>query len=135
VAPEPSAHAPDAADPEGLRVENEILRRRLAAAEALAAERAARIEDLLAALTGLPHAWERWREEAAVSEGSGAGESFAEPPTPAPSPPMGPPIPEEATRLWIETRRLRDRLELEHFAREVEALRMRRARKRRKARS
>jgi hypothetical protein len=119
-----------------LRSENAVLRRRLEAVEALASEREARIDDLLAALRMLPAAWtERlrraarqppetdpeydaevveaeWEEsEAPANDGKVTTEDLLDPVEMA-----------RAMEAWERVRLLRDRLERDHLERERQRL-------------
>ena len=58
----PQGDRPGAPDVGRLRAENESLRAQLTASETVAHEREQRIEDLLAALRGLPQAWMDYME-------------------------------------------------------------------------
>ena len=114
----------------------------------MAAERGQRIEDLVAALQGLPQAWMQYLERTAEPESaddaaqSGARdpatviEVLAARPQEASSPPM--PVPQSASTpapvpadlaaaeaAWREVRVLRDRLEGERLDKELARLRTR----------
>ena len=114
----------------------------------MAAERGQRIEDLVAALQGLPQAWMQYLErtaepesadDAAQSGGRDAAtviEVLAARPQEASSPPM--PVPQSASTpapvpadlaaaeaAWREVRVLRDRLEGERLDKELARLRTR----------
>jgi hypothetical protein len=132
---------------ERMRAENERLRVQLSAAETLATEREQRIEDLVAALQGLPQAWMRYlertaepespddapqsggRDPATVIEVLGArpqeASSPARPAHPLSSPAPVPPDLAAAEAAWREVRVLRDRLERERLDKELERLRTR----------
>jgi hypothetical protein len=131
-----------------MRAENERLRVQLSAAETLATEREQRIEDLVAALQGLPQAWMQYLERTAEPESADdAPQSGGRDPAtvievlaarpqqvpivapPAPQPSSSPaPVPPDmaaAEAAWREVRVLRDRLERERLDKELERLRMR----------
>ena len=142
----PPTARPESDDPEQLRAENERLRARLSAAETVAQEREQRIEDLLAALRGLPQAWvehlerteegepdrgseARGAERATVIEvvASRPGEGSARRTVPQTHPrPREPRLDLSAAEAaWEEVRLLRDRLELRRLDQELERLRTR----------
>ncbi len=131
-----------------MRAENERLREQLSAAQTLATEREQRIEDLVAALQGLPQAWMQYLERTAAPESaddapqSGGRDpstvievlaarpqeasSVARPaPHPLSSPAPAPPDLAAAEAAWREVRVLRDRLERERLDKELERLRTR----------
>jgi hypothetical protein len=103
---------------ESLRAENAVLKHRAEAAEAVAQERQARIEDLLAALRMLPAAW-----------ADRPGSIASDPSTEAPMAGLDPHELARAEVAWAETRRLRERLDRELLARETERLGSRRKRR------
>ena len=148
----PPTDRPGSVELELLRAENERLRAKLSAAETIATERGQRIEDLVAALQGLPQAWMQYLEPTAKPE------SFDEPPPSvardpatvieilaarpqqassparlAPHPPSSPaPVPPDmaaAEAAWREVRVLRDRLERERLDKELARLRTRKRRR------
>lgn len=137
-----------------LRAENELLRTRLSAAETVAAEREQRVEDLLAALQGLPQAWMQYLERTGGggSSPAAAESSRSDPatvievlasrpdeplasagPTPGPISPRATPPADlaAAAAAWKEARLLRDRLERERLDKELERLQSRKRWRRR----
>ena len=142
------------ADLDHLRAENERLRTQLSAAERIAAERQGRIEDLTAALQGLPQAWMNYLEREAEARqdrepdpapdapaatvievlASRPGGNEVPPPPPADQEASSrPPDLAAAEAAWREVRKLRDRLERERLDRELERIRSRGGRPRRQA--
>lgn len=142
----PPISRPGSIELERLRAENERLRAQLTAAETVAEEREQRIEDLVAALQGLPQAWMRYLERTNQPEpsgGSGQGgrpapatvievmaarpddaSSSARPAPGSLSPPAAPSADLAAAEAaWKQVRLLRDRLERERLDRELERLR------------
>ena len=114
----------------------------------MAAERGQRIEDLVAALQGLPQAWMQYLERTAEPESADAAaqsggrdaatvievlgarpQEASSPPMPAPHSASTPaPVPADlaaAEAAWREVRVLRDRLEGERLDKELARLRTR----------
>jgi len=139
---------PGSAQFERMRAENERLRAQLSAAETLATEREQRIEDLVAALQGLPQAWMQYLERTAAPESADEAprsgghdpatvievlaarpQEASSPARPAPhpfsSPAPAPPDLAAAGAAWREVRVWRDRVERERLDKEWGRLRTR----------
>ena len=143
----PQGDRPGAPDVGRLRAENESLRAQLTASETVAHEREQRIEDLLAALRGLPQAWMDYMERTGGEQSPGeraqrAGantatvidvlaarpdEASKAPPAAVAdvSPAIDPAELAAAEVAWRDARALRDRLERDRLDRELERIRTR----------